>query len=173
MTKYNKARLCVGGVSSVGAVIFAALSGYYYHRTFCTSIGMGALITGPLMISFGLLGISCGILAAAYLGTEFSKCSKRTGNLVIGGATGATALASIGCAAYIMLKLAQNGDGLEIPLPVLGSLLLIGIIFAVLSTYHLTKAPSNDNKQAPEVPGAITQVSKVSSAVTGDNSIPV
>ncbi|WCR54339.1 MAG: hypothetical protein PG981_001361 [Wolbachia endosymbiont of Ctenocephalides orientis wCori] len=106
MTKYNKTRLGIGRGSFIVAAIFAALAGYYYHRTFCTSIGMGALITGPRMISFGLLGISFGILAAAYLGTELSKCSKRTGNLVIGIVTGTTALASMGCATYIMLKLA-------------------------------------------------------------------
>lgn len=147
MVHYSNTRLCVGGTSSALAVISAAITGYLYYLTFYTNIEMGVLIIGPLMISSGLLGLFFAMLAVAYLSTELSKCDKRKGDLVIGGVTGAAALVSIGCAAYLMLQIAQEGSMFAIPFPVLSSLLLIGVVCTALSAIHLTKTLNNEKQQ--------------------------
>ena len=142
MVQYNKTHLYIGGVTGIAALVSLGLAAYLIHTTI-QEAGMGLLITGPLIGSLAPIGLSFAVLSAVYLITELSKCNKQKGNLYIGGTAGVVSLANLGFAAYLFCSTAGN---LELLAPVVGSLVAVGLAFAILSTFHLTKA-LNDDKE--------------------------
>lgn len=143
MVQYNKTRLCVGGMAGAASVAFSAIAVYLFCTTMCTNIGMGILFTAPLMLSVAAIGLNFAILSAVYLITELRKCDKQKDNLCIGAVIGVASLTNFGLATYLFCS-----GGVGVLAPVIGSLVVAGIAFALLSVTHLIKASNKEDKQA-------------------------
>lgn len=151
--KYNKTRLCIGGIAGFGSAMCLALAARLFYIIKYKDIGMGVLFAGPLMINLATIGVNFAVLSATYLITELSKCDKQKSNLYIGGVAATTALANLGLAAYL---LHMTGGELGMLTPVFGSLAVAVLVFAALSIFRFIKASSQEKKEAGSNMASIT-----------------
>ncbi|WP_341808868.1 hypothetical protein [Wolbachia endosymbiont (group E) of Neria commutata] len=103
------------------------------------------LVTAPFMLSAAAIGLNLAILLAVYLITELSKCDKQKGNVCTGAVIGVASLTNFGLVTYLFCI--TSGE-VGLLAPVIGSLVVAGLAFAILSTFHLTKASNKEGKQA-------------------------